>query len=312
MKTQFTIKPQESTTTTVPEGSKPERLDRFLTSYYEDSSRSFFQNLVNSSNIMVNNNPAKASMLVRPGDTITISMPPIEQRTISDETIHTLHIQLLYEHKHFLVISKPAGLVVHQAHKHSKAVTLIDWILYHYKDIVEIGEAERPGIVHRLDKDTSGLMLIARTPYGHAKISQLFKDRMVKKTYTALVTGHPPASGVIDYRIDRHPTDPTKMSAHTGSGRDAKTFYKTIEYYREAALVELQPVTGRTHQIRVHCAAIEHPLLGDTAYGSSSKLIHRHALHASKLSFALDNESFDFNSELPYDFVNAIAALKGT
>jgi 23S rRNA pseudouridine1911/1915/1917 synthase len=310
MKRHFDHKPHEQVSITVPIDTVSMRLDQFLTSVYDQSSRSFFQNLIKNGCVAVNNKPAKVSMMVREGDVIVIHVPGAPERDVSDKVLDHLEVAVINENPHFLVISKPAGLVVHQPHKNSAEVTLVDWLTHFYKGIESVGESDRPGIVHRLDKDTSGIMLIARTPYGLATLSDMFKNRTIQKTYLALVEGRPPKAGIIDLRIDRHPVDPTKMACHTGSGRDAKTHYTTLETYHLHALLELKPVTGRTHQIRVHCAGIDHPLLGDAVYGSSSKLIGRHALHAAKISFTFEGKLYDFQADLPQDFVNARDMLK--
>lgn len=310
MKCPFEAKPGEETRINVPMDTEAQRLDHFLVTVYPASSRSFFQSLINSGCIKVNGIAAKPSSSVRSHDIVMISLPERPERLSGPALIGDLSIKVLFEHADFIVIDKPAGLLVHRPHKNSTDVTLVDWLSEHYKELIMVGDNERPGIVHRLDKDTSGIMLIARTVKGHSHLSALFKDRMIHKTYTALVEGKPPASGSIDYRIDRHPTDPIKMAFHTGSGRDAQTSYKTLEYYNEYALVELKPVTGRTHQIRVHCLAIGHPLLGDATYGSSSKYIARHALHAKSISFTFDGEAFEFSSPLPADFLAAIECIR--
>ena len=183
--------------------------------------------------------------------------------------------------------------------------------MVHFKEISKVGESERPGIVHRLDKNTSGIMIIPRKDYVHAIFSEMFKDRKIKKTYLAIVEGHPDPKGTIDLPISRHPTEKIKMSHLNPAGKDSTTNYSVLEYFEKCSLVELKPTTGRTHQIRVHMAAIGHPLLGDSTYGKESYMIGRHALHANKLEFEYNKELFSFScDEQPEDFKNALEKLR--
>jgi 23S rRNA pseudouridine1911/1915/1917 synthase len=181
----------------------------------------------------------------------------------------------------------------------------------HYEPSVRpVGEDDRPGIVHRLDKDTSGLLILARTPYAHKVFTGLFADRKIHKTYLALVVGTPPRKGDITIQIDRHPTLRTRMAAVTHSGRPAHTFYTTLEQYPASALLKLNPTTGRTHQIRVHCAHIGHALVGDSVYGTRSPHIARHALHAHRLVFTFDGIDHVIESPMPQDMIDAQERLR--
>ena len=155
-------------------------------------------------------------------------------------------------------------------------------------------------------------MLVARTPAAHEKLTKLFHDRQIQKTYQALVFGHPEPVGTIDYLIARHATIPVKMAPYRHLGREAVTNYKVLDYFNNYALIEAQPRTGRTHQIRVHCAAIGHPIVGDTVYGRKDKLIRRQALHASGLAFDFDGQHFSFKKPLPSDFARALERLAPT
>ena len=212
----------------------------------------------------------------------------------------------IFEHDDFFIIEKDAGIAVHPGSSHSKELTLSDWLVAACNDLAEVGDAARPGIVHRLDKDTSGLMIIPRTSHAHAKISALFKDRKIQKTYGALVEGSPEKSGTLNYTIARHPLYPHKMTAgHYIMGRQSITHYETISQSSTHAFLKLKPVTGRTHQIRVHCATAGFPLVGDSVYGQSSDFIARQALHASELQFVYDGTEYNFVSELPSDIVQA-------
>jgi 23S rRNA pseudouridine1911/1915/1917 synthase len=178
--------------------------------------------------------------------------------------------------------------------------------------------SDRPGIVHRLDKDTSGLLLIARTNYAHATFNTLFQTRTIHKTYLALVHGHPPASGTIDLAIGRHPVNRHTMTTFKAGTyeaarhrtRNAFTAYTVLEYFDEYSLLEVKPVTGRTHQIRVHLAALGHPIVGDAVYGTASKLIARQALHAHRLQFMFDGQEHIFTQPLPGDMANVVSSIK--
>jgi RluA family pseudouridine synthase len=221
-------------------------------------------------------------------------------------------------HDHFIIINKPAGLLVHQLHAKHTEITLADWIMHQFANIGHVGCVDRPGIIHRLDKYTSGLMIIARTNYGYKQLGQLFHDRAIKKTYAAIVQHHPPQQGTIDLAIGRHQTHRTKMVATaqpmpedtSGTFRHAVTHYQVLQYHNDATLVKVQLETGRTHQIRVHFAAIGFPLVGDILYGQKSPLIARQALHAWELAFVFDGQEYHFTSQLPEDMQECIKTLK--
>ncbi len=292
----------------VPEGHQPMRLDQFL-SKTQGYSRSYFHGLIKQGNVLVNGVVmCKSSTIVREHDTIAFSIPrsvPVEKQIIEQ-----LDVKVVYEGKDFLVLNKPAGLAVHKPSESTQSVSLIDWLLLYYPQIATVGQAHRPGIVHRLDKDTSGLILIARTQEGYQGLIELFKQRLISKVYIALVEGHPSKEGTIELSIYRHPIHPLKMTWHQYTGREAITQYKVLEYLDKAALLELKPLTGRTHQLRVHCAAIGQPILGDFLYGKASPLINRQALHAQHLAFSFRNESYSFFAPPPDDFMNAFRKLK--
>ena len=174
--------------------------------------------------------------------------------------------------------------------------------MHKFKEFEKFGDDERPGIVHRLDKDTSGLLVVARNIKSQIVLSNLFKDRRVKKTYLAVVEGHPPSEGKIDFEIGRHPTERHKMSHVSYDGKPALTYYRVLKYYKDCSLIEVKIVTGRTHQIRVHLAAIGHRILGDDLYGISSKLIFRQALHSWKIEFKLNGKNYNFCCSVSEDF----------
>ncbi len=278
------------------------RLDRALTRKLPDHSRTYFKELISEDCVTVNGSvTSKPSCPIKSGDTITITFPParpIESKPLP--TTKDLGVKLLFEHEDFLIVFKPAGLVVHTPHPKSTEVTLVDWLVHSIKDLSSVGPEERPGIVHRLDKDTSGLLVIARNNKAHAYFASLFHDRKIEKVYLAFVKGHPEKSGLIDEPIGRHPIQRHKMAIRN-DGKEAQTQYTVAQYYDEDTLLEVRPVTGRTHQIRVHCAAIRHAILGDATYGSIHKRIKRHALHAYQLSFTYKNRWYSFSYSMPKD-----------
>lgn len=302
---------------TVPTETEPIRIDAFLTQQLPDFSRSFIKKLIQEELITVNDKPIKASTILKPTDTITVIVPPpeppyaIEPTPEIREALKKLPVTIIHQEPDFYIIDKPAGLLVHQASTQSDALTLVDWLVHQAPEITQIGHPERPGIVHRLDKDTSGLLVVPRTQYAHNLFSDLFKNRNIKKTYLAVVKGHPDKEGVIDLPIGRDPITRNKMTIDGIEPRQAVTHYKVLTYFEDAALVEVYPVTGRTHQIRVHFKAIGHPLLGDQLYGTTKSLhIKRHALHASQLAFDFKGKSYTFTSKPPQDFELLLSKLK--
>lgn len=206
----------------------------------------------------------------------------------------------------FFVINKPAGLVVHPTQSALEEVTLVNGLLHRFAEFQGFEDKERPGIVHRLDKNTSGLMLIARNQKAQIELASMFKNRQIHKTYLALVSNHPPQKGTVDLPIGRHPHERHKMSTFGIEARPALTHYNVLKYYNDSTLIAANIVTGRTHQIRVHCAAIGHGLIGDATYGVSSKLIDRQALHAWKISFEYKGKLHEYTQPVPDDFKNAL------
>ena len=275
------------------------RLDAFLAQHLNDCSRSYLQKLISSQCVTINELPAKkASQKIKTGDVITVSFPihvPVE---IKPEQVEFDIVDIQDD---FLIVNKPAGLVVHHSKEGKEPVALVNGLLYRFKEFEAFDDNERPGIVHRIDKNTSGLLIVARTPQAQATLSQMFKDRKMHKEYLAVVKGHPDRSGKIDLPIGRHPRERHKMSHASYDGRDALTYYEVLAYYEDASLLKVHIITGRTHQVRVHCAAIGHGLLGDELYGVSSKLIKRQALHAWKLSFEYKGKTYQYSVPVPAD-----------
>ncbi|MGB8467450.1 MAG: RluA family pseudouridine synthase [Candidatus Babeliales bacterium] len=285
----------------------PMRLDLFLTNQLNPYSRTFIQKLIKEKQVLVNGAPAKSSGVVEPGAQVTVTIAPekaLYDAEFSPEQMSTLKqlgVGIVHIEDDFLVINKPAGLMSHKPSPYCTTLTLIDWLAAYSQELLAVGHPERPGIVHRLDKDTSGLMLIARNNFAHHHLSNLFKSREIKKTYIAVVQGHPEATGTIDAAIGRNPIKRNQMTVNGLKARVAQTLYKIVTYYDTYSVVEAYPQTGRTHQIRVHFSSIGHPIIGDPVYGTQSNTIARHALHASALSFTFNGRHYHFTCPLPAD-----------
>lgn len=307
MKENITIA-QNSFSFTITQADASQRLDTFLSQKFAAYSRSFLQRLIQERHVFVNSMPApKASWILKLHDVVTVNFPTSKESEKPKALDPDIKIDIIFEHEHFFVINKPAGLMVHTPNHASETATLVDWITLHHQDIAHTGQADRPGIIHRLDKDTSGVLIIGRTNYAHNTFGALFEQRTIHKTYLAIVHGHTPKTGTIDLAIGRSPNIRTKMmavpagqTAHTKI-RHALTHYTTMQYFNEYSLVEVKPVTGRTHQIRVHMAAIGHPIVGDIVYGKSSPLINRQALHAFSLEFTFDGKKHELTANIPED-----------
>jgi len=306
--------PSPSRTLTVARAADGARLDRFVQLRCPDLSRSRGAALVRDGLVTVNDANVKPSSIVHAGDTVVVTVPPPTPTALVAQDIP---ITVVYEDEHLLVVNKPAGLTVHPAPGHPDG-TLVNALLSLLPNLPGIGGEMRPGIVHRLDKDTSGLMMVAKNDAAHRSLTRQLRDRTVRKTYVALLTGRLKGdAGVIDGAIGRHPKQRKRMAIVEG-GRASLTEYRVVRRYVErgalgaATLVEAHPVTGRTHQIRVHFASLGHPLVGDPVYGKRSGLVERHFLHAARLAFHLppdEREWREFVAELPLDLQAALAAL---
>ncbi|PZC45456.1 MAG: 23S rRNA pseudouridine 1911/1915/1917 synthase [Chloroflexi bacterium] len=283
------------------------RLDRFLTDRCPDLSRSQLQDLMRRDLVTLNGKPARPSHKVRPEDVITVVIPPPLPVDLIAEDIP---LSVVYQDSDLLVVDKPAGLTVHPAPGHPTG-TLVNALLALCPDLQGIGGETRPGIVHRLDKDTSGLIMVAKNQMAHISLSAQLKQREVEKGYLALVWGHPPESGVVDAPIARDPGYRKRMAVVAG-GRDSLTRYKVLEDIGPFALVEAAPRTGRTHQIRVHMTHLGHPLVGDALYSRRPRLVPRHFLHAFRLSFRQPSSSkwMEFESPLPPDLAEALEEFR--
>ena len=283
------------------------RLDLFLVQKLPKLSRSFIQKLIEDGHIKLNGKLTRAGIRLKEGDTVSVVIPPPEPTALEAENIP---LDIIYEDTDMLVVNKPAGMTTHPA-PGNPAHTLVNAVLSHLPSLPESDNPTRPGIVHRLDKDTSGLILIAKTRGALANLSAQFKSREVKKAYVALVKGRvTPKSGVIDAPIGRDRAHRQKMAVND-SGRPARTAYTMLRYFEGYTLVEARPETGRTHQIRVHFASVGHPIVGDATYGAKSELVGRQFLHAQRLSFKLPStgKTAEFTSPLPPDLQSALDRL---
>src|SRR5438093_558345 len=266
------------------------RLDIFLARRLETLTRSQIQFLNRSGAIRIDGRQDKAGYRLRGGETIELDFRPLERLPVSPQQIP---LQIYFEDQDFAVIEKPAGVVVHPG-SGVRDGTIANALLFHFKNLSDAGGAGRPGIVHRLDKKTSGLLIVAKNNIAHARLSAAFQSREVQKSYLALVHGRPlQEAAAIDLSVGRHPTIRTKMAAGHLKGRAAFTEYKILEHFRGFSLLEVKIKTGRTHQIRVHLSAIGHPVAGDDVYGERAfkqftrkfGRFNRYFLHAAGLRF---------------------------
>lgn len=282
------------TTLTFQADTDGERLDRFLDSRCDDLSRSRIQALISEGSVTLDGEAAKPSARVRAGQVVVLRLPEPQVSRLEPQHIP---LSIVYEDGDLLVIDKPAGMTVHPAPGHPDG-TLVNAVLAHCPDLQGIGGTVRPGIVHRLDKDTSGLMVVAKNDRAHRALSDRLKARAFTKEYIALTHGSvTPHEAIIDAPIGRSSANRQQMAV-TERGREAITRYRVMRYCAAHTLVEIRPTTGRTHQIRVHFASLGHPLVGDATYGKSDSRLNRHFLHASKLGFThpTEGEYLEFTS----------------
>jgi len=278
------------------------RLDKYVGEKYPELSRTQAQKLIAGGYITVNDRPAKAGLKLDVGDRVNIIIPP--PTPLAPEAIP---LSIIYQDNDLLVVDKPAGLTIYPAPGHPSH-TLVNAILSYLPDLLEGGNSLRPGIVHRLDKDTSGLMVVAKNSPAQENLISQFKARSVVKTYLVLVKGHlTPEHGIIEAPIGRDPRNRKRMAV-VAEGREARTQYHVVKYAGNYTLLEVRPETGRTHQIRVHLSAIGFPVAGDKIYGVKSAYLSRQFLHASRLGFHLPSTSeyVEFTSDLPPDLAQAL------
>ncbi len=291
----------------------PERLDKFLVGLLQEFSRSRIQGLIADGLVDVNSQPAKkAGQTLESGFNVTVRIPPAAPTDLIAEDIP---LDILFENDDLIVVNKPAGMVVHPAAGHASG-TLVNAVLGYVPELEGIGGEERPGVVHRLDKETSGLILVAKNERAHRWLQDQFRLRKVEKTYLALVDGKPPTpSGRVEAHIGRDPSHRKRMAIVPESrGREAISEYKTMESFKAHTLLEFQPLTGRTHQIRLHCAFLGCPIVGDRIYGKkhSSIELGRHFLHAYRLKIDIpgQKEPRHFEAPLPEELRDVLNMLR--
>ncbi|HEY3374336.1 MAG TPA: RluA family pseudouridine synthase [Candidatus Aquicultor sp.] len=290
-----------------------ERLDVFLSKNPDITSRSFAQTLIDRGLVLVDGKHLAKNYRVQNGQIIDVTIPPPELTEIQPENIP---LDIKYEDNDLIVLSKPAGMVVHPAHGHSSG-TLVNALLAHAENLSGIGGVTRPGIIHRLDKDTSGLMIVAKNDQAHQALSKELKDREIKRTYLTLVHGRfKEIEGTVDAPIGRSPRFRQKMSVMGTAARDAISHYRLIAMYDDYSLAEVSLKTGRTHQIRVHMKYIHHPVVGDPVYGTNGSKrdlgLARQFLHAYRLEFThpRTGERMCFEDQLPADLQGTLERLK--
>ncbi len=308
----------------VPDEAAGVRLDAFLAAANPGRSRSIWKRLIEEGRVEVDGRKAgKPSIAVQPGMAISADLP--DAATPGHLQGESIPIDVVYEDGDLAVVMKPAGLVVHPGAGHTGG-TLVHALLGRGMELTDAAGKDRPGIVHRLDRDTSGLLIVAKSEPAYRALTRMFARREIKKTYLALVWGHPrPPNGRIDETIGRSRRDPKKMTVRPGRGREATTLYKTLEALPGAAILEIDLVTGRTHQIRVHFASRHHPVLGDKTYGGMPwkgvrdvsrrtllSSLPRLALHAARLSFShpVEGRPLTFSAPLPHDLVGLADELR--
>lgn len=285
-----------------------ERLDKILSLIYQDMSRSFFQKLIKNQQILVNDIPRKSNYRVETKDIISVSVPKAEEIEILPENIP---LDILYEDGDLLVVNKPKGMVVHPAAGHYSG-TLVNAVMFHCKDSLSgINGVIRPGIVHRIDMDTTGALIVCKNDNAHIKIAEQIKVHSVTRRYLGIVKGIVKQdTGTIEGTIGRHPVDRKKMAVNVANGKKAITHYRVIQSFSRHTFMEFELETGRTHQIRVHMASIGHPLLGDMVYGNgkNSWNLQGQTLHAAVIGFIhpTTNQYLEVEAPLPEYFKNLL------
>lgn len=276
-----------------------ERLDKYLALIYENQSRSFFQKLIKENLVLVNKKVQKANYRVSAEDTVSVTIPKAQEIEILPEDIP---LDILYEDEDVLVVNKPKGMVVHPSAGHYSG-TLVNAVMYHCRDSLSgINGAIRPGIVHRIDMDTTGALIVCKNDNAHIKIAEQIKEHSVTRRYRGIVNGVVKQdTGSIEGAIGRHPVERKKMAINEKNGKPAITHYRVLERFFNHTYMEFELETGRTHQIRVHMASIGHPLLGDTLYGSGKNPYHLQGqtLHAMVIGFIHPTTGIYVEAEAP-------------
>lgn len=288
------------------------RIDRYLSQENEELSRSYLQKLMKEQQITVNGKAVKANYKVQPSDEIAVRLPEMTEPDILPEDIP---LDILYEDEDVLVVNKPKGMVVHPSAGHISG-TLVNAVMYHCKgNLSGINGILRPGIVHRIDKDTTGALLVCKNDAAHKELARQLKEHSIKRRYRAVVWGNlKDDEGTVEGPIGRHPVDRKKMAVNHKNGKEAVTHFKVLERFSNASYVECRLETGRTHQIRVHMTSIGHPLLGDEVYGSGRNPYHLEGqtLHAMVLGFIhpRTGEYMEFTAPLPDYFLKLLDKLR--
>lgn len=304
-----------SQTFEVEESQSGERLDKFLASIYREQSRTFFQKLIKSGNVLINEREIlKAGTTVEFGDIVTVFLPKQQSVEIAAENIP---LDILYEDEDVLIVNKPKGMVVHPSAGHYSG-TLVNAIMYHCADSLSgINGEIRPGIVHRIDMDTTGALIVCKNDFSHVNIAEQIKEHSVTRKYRGIVCGVvKDDSGTIRGAIGRHPTQRKKMAINEKNGKPAVTHYKVLERFDQYTYMEFQLETGRTHQIRVHMASIQHPLLGDEVYGNPKsctiKGLTGQTLHAMTIGFIHPRTQMymEFSAPLPEYFLQLLIKFR--
>lgn len=281
-----------------------ERLDKFLSMIYEDCSRSFIQKLIKEAHVAVNHQIQKSNYRVFEGDCVQVTIPPTQEIEILPENIP---LDILYEDNDLLVVNKAKGMVVHPSAGHFSG-TLVNAVMYHCKDSLSgINGIIRPGIVHRIDMDTTGALIVCKNDNAHLKIAEQIKTHSITRRYQGIVKGVvKQESGTVEGTIGRHPVERKKMAINVPNGKEAITHYRVIQHFSKHTYMEFKLETGRTHQIRVHMASIGHPLLGDTLYGNGKNpwKLQGQTLHASTIGFIhpVTEKYLEVNAPLPEYF----------
>lgn len=287
------------------------RIDKYLSDHMEEMSRSYLQKLLKSEDVIVNEKVVKANYKVGSGDVISVSVPEPEEVNIQPEDIP---LDILYEDEDLIVVNKPKGMVVHPSAGHYSQ-TLVNALMYHCRDELSgINGVMRPGIVHRIDMNTTGSLLVCKNDFTHNHIAEQLKEHSIKRKYRAIVHGVlKEEDGVIDAPIGRHPTDRKKMAVNYKNGKTALTHYHVCQRFSNFTYIECQLETGRTHQIRVHMKSIGHPILGDDVYGPAKSpfRLEGQTLHAMVLGFIhpRKNRYMEFSAPLPEYFINLLKKL---